>query len=96
MKNGSMILIVDDEPSCREILEALLTEQGYNLAFAGNGAEALAKAKELTPDLILLDVMMPGMDGFEVCRHLRSDSVLAKVPITTLDCGVSRPAPTTL
>ncbi len=58
------------------------------MAFAGNGPEALAKAAQLTPDLILLDVMMPGMDGFEVCRRLRADAVLGEVPIlmiTALD-----------
>ena len=62
--------------------------QGYHLAFARNGPEALAKAAELVPDLILLDVMMPGMDGFAVCRHLRADPLLAKVPVimvTALD-----------
>jgi Nif-specific regulatory protein len=82
MEHNTTILIADDEPTEREILEALLMEQGYSLAFASSGAEALAKAAELTPDLILLDVMMPGMNGFEVCRHLRADPILAEVPIT--------------
>jgi DNA-binding NtrC family response regulator len=88
MRHNSTILIVDDEQVGRDTLEALLTGQGYDLAFASDGPEALAKAKELTPDLILLDVMMPGMDGFEVCRRLRSDRLLAEVPIvmvTALD-----------
>jgi len=74
-------------------LEALLGEQGYDLAFASTGAEALAKAAELTPDLILLDVMMPGMDGFDVCQRLRADSDLAEVPVimvTALDDRESR------
>lgn len=93
MEHCSAILIVDDQPVQREILEALLSQEEYNLAFASNGEEALAKAAELTPDLILLDVMMPGMDGFEVCRRLRADSVLAGVPvvmITSLDDRESR------
>ena len=69
MKDKGTILIVDDEELIRETLEGLLTVQGHNLAFAQNGAEALSKAAELTPDLVLLDVMMPDMDGFEVCQH---------------------------
>jgi PAS domain S-box-containing protein len=84
----STILIVDDQLSAREVLRELLAEQGHNLAFAGNGEEAWTKAAELMPDLILLDVMMPGMDGFEVCSRLRADPQLAEVPIimiTALD-----------
>jgi CheY-like chemotaxis protein len=88
MEYENTILIVDDEALGRETLEGVLYGQGYNLAFAGDGLETLAKAAELVPDLILLDVMMPGMDGFEVCRRLRADPVLADVPIimvTALD-----------
>jgi PAS domain S-box-containing protein len=89
----STILIVDDEPIGRETLRAMLHTQGYTLATARNGMEALVKAGELTPDLIFLDVMMPEMDGFEVCRCLRADPVLAEVPIimvTALDDRDSR------
>jgi signal transduction histidine kinase len=88
MAHTSTILIVDDEPSARATLEALFTGQGYNLAFACNGAEALHQAAKLAPDVILLDVMMPNMDGFEVCRRLRADPLLAEIPIiliTALD-----------
>ncbi len=63
------------------------------MLFASNGSEALERAKEIIPDLILLDVMMPGMDGFEVCRRLRTNSILAEVPIiliTALDDQDSR------
>lgn len=87
------ILIVDDEPAGRETLEALLLSQGYNLVLASNGMEALEKAAHHPPDLILLDVMMPGMDGYEVCQRLRTDHVLAEVPIimvTALDDRDSR------
>jgi DNA-binding response OmpR family regulator/nitrogen-specific signal transduction histidine kinase len=94
MKPSSVILIVDDEPAGRETLESLLITQGhYQLAFASNGNEALQVAKETQPDLILLDVMMPGMDGFEVCRHLREDPDLCEVPVmmvTALDDHDSR------
>lgn len=64
---------MDDDPLGREALEALLFSEGYQLAFAATGPAALAKAATLKPDVILLDVMMPGMDGFEVCRRLRAD-----------------------
>ena len=83
-----VILIVDDEPSARETLEGILFDRGYELVLAENGREALKKAKEVKPDLILMDVMMPEMDGFEVCRNLRKDPLLAEVPvimITALD-----------
>lgn len=92
-KHKGTILIVDDEPGARDTLEALLLPEGYNLTFACNGREALEKAEELTPSLILLDVMMPEIDGFEVCRRLRSLSLLAEVPIvmvTALDDRDSR------
>lgn len=75
------MLIADDEPLSRKILEALLAPEGYSLHFAADGLEALAKARTLFPDVILLDVMMPGMNGFEVCRDLRADPQLADVPI---------------
>jgi two-component system NtrC family sensor kinase len=89
----STILIVDDEASARDTMEIFLFGDGYDLAFASSGREALKKAAELIPDLILLDVMMPGMDGFEVCQRLRADPVLAEVPIilvTALDDRDSR------
>ncbi len=75
------ILIVDDEPGMQQVMEAILVSGGYHLGFASNGVEALAKAAELTPDLILLDVVMPEMDGLEVCRRLRADPRLAEIPI---------------
>jgi DNA-binding response OmpR family regulator len=88
MDYSGTILIVDDQLSGREILRGLLAKQNYYLAFASSGPEALEQARQLTPDLILLDVMMPGMSGFEVCRTLRADAVLAEVPVimvTALD-----------
>lgn len=93
MSYKSTILIVDDEIFMSKTLEGLLTSPDHNLAFASNGEDALQKAGELKPDLILLDVMMPVMDGFEVCRHLRADSILAEVPVimvTALDDRESR------
>ena len=81
---SSIILIVDDEESGRQTLESILEGQGYQLAMAENGEQALEKARQILPDVILLDVMMPGMDGFEVCKHLRNDPKLAEVPIIIL------------
>ncbi len=81
MRNLATILIVDDEPAGRDVLTAVLTDQGYYLSTAGSGAEALSKAEMVSPDLVLLDIMMPGMDGYEVCRRLRTNPDLGQVPI---------------
>ncbi len=75
------ILIVDDDLAARETLKELLACEDYDIVSAANGIEALAMAGELHPDIILSDVMMPEMNGFEVCRRLRADPVLAEVPI---------------
>src|SRR5689334_14087963 len=93
MSQVNTILIVDDEPFGRDTLTALLQPQGYQLLLAANGPEALAQAAAHPPDLVLLDVMMPGMDGFEVCRRVRADPLLREVPVimlTALDDRVSR------
>jgi PAS domain S-box-containing protein len=89
----STILIVDDDPIGREMLAVLLAPQGYRLIFATDGAEALSQAALLLPDLVLLDAMMPKIDGFEVCRRLRTDPLLGEVPVimlTALDNRESR------
>lgn len=80
----STILIVDDEPSNRETLVSILEADGYELSIAENGPQAIEKANQLDPDVILLDVMMPGMDGFEVCKSIRKETKLAEVPILFL------------
>lgn len=93
MSHPSTILIVDDEPLGRDTLEALLINEGYQLAFASNGREALAQVERLRPDLVLLDVMMPDLDGFEVCRQVRANPALAEIPVimvTALDDRTSR------
>ena len=77
----SIILIVDDEVISRYTVEALLESEGYTLIFAESGKEALEKAEIFAPDLMLLDVMMPGMNGFEVCQRLREKPRLAELPV---------------
>jgi putative two-component system response regulator len=81
---GSLVLIVDDEYIGRETLQAVLEGEGYELEMAENGLEAIEKAKKLLPDVILLDVMMPGMTGFEVCQRIRNDPEIAEIPIIIL------------
>ncbi len=81
---GSLVLIVDDEYIGRETLQSVLEGEGYELEMAENGLEAIEKAKKLLPDVILLDVMMPGMTGFEVCQRIRNDPQIAEIPIIVL------------
>ncbi len=80
----STILIVDDNASARETLVAMLEDQEYQIELAVDGFQALQILEQLQPDLILLDVMMPGMDGFETCRRIRATPPLAEVPIIML------------
>ena len=81
MNNPPRILIVDDNEANRDILDARLKVHGYDLLQAGDGEEALKAARQHLPDLILLDVMMPKLDGFEVCRRLKGDASLPFMPI---------------
>jgi DNA-binding response OmpR family regulator len=92
-RTESVILIVDDIESNRQTLESALDFPEWQLHYATDGATALKKVAELLPDLILLDVMMPGMDGFEVCSRLRNDPQFAEIPIvmvTSIDERASR------
>jgi len=81
---GSRILVVDDLPQNLELVEALLGPAGYCVTKASNGVEALWKVNGESPDLILLDVMMPGLDGYEVCRRLKADADTAFIPVLIL------------
>jgi CheY-like chemotaxis protein len=87
------VLIVDDDPTARKVLQSILEPEGYEFVLAGDGVEGLDRAVEAPPDLILLDILMPRMDGFEVCRRLRVNPDLAEIPIlilTALDDSDSR------
>jgi len=75
------ILVVDDELESVKLVGLMLQRRGYEIVAARSGAQALAKAQTENPDLVLLDVMMPDMDGYEVCRQLRADSTTASLPI---------------
>jgi len=78
------VLMVDDNPTNLQVLQATLEGQGYRLLAARDGASALAVAAKAAPDLILLDIMMPGMDGYEVCRRLKSDPATCDIPVIFL------------
>jgi class 3 adenylate cyclase len=87
------VLVVDDTPVNLKLLADLLAAKGYAVATATSGAEALAKIEADAPDLVLLDVMMPGMSGYEVCRKIRESPATAMLPVvmvTALDPGQER------
>jgi putative two-component system response regulator len=81
MKPRPVILVVDDQPQNIELLEAHLVPHGYDIVKAATGEEALGKLSGHRIDLILLDVMMPGLDGFEVTRRVRQDQTYRLLPI---------------
>ena len=87
------ILIIDDEERNRKLLEILMTADGHEVASAVNGQSGMREAVSQSPDLIILDVMMPGMDGFEVARSLRTNPLTQTIPIvvaSSLDDVASR------
>ena len=75
------ILIADDEATVRDLIKLSLEHEGYEIFEARNGVEALNKAKELVPDLLILDVMMPGKIGYQVCSELKSDPATKRISI---------------
>lgn len=78
------ILIVDDEDMIRSLLRLTLVHAGYEVVEAETGEEGMQVVQEQKPDLVLLDVMMPGIDGFEVCRQIRQDPAVKSIPIIML------------
>ena len=104
MRNPARILVVDDNETNRDILVTRLAKHGYELLQAADGEQALASVSQHLPDLILLDVEMPKLDGFEVCRRLKNDPALPFIPIILVTAGPPRrtwspgsmPAPTNI
>ncbi|MDP2727088.1 MAG: response regulator [Dehalococcoidia bacterium] len=81
MPERRQILVVDDDPDFLKATQAVLESQPYQVTTALGGEEGLRKARSLTPHLILLDIIMPGLDGFEVCRRLKLDPDLSRIPV---------------
>jgi len=93
MSRQGRILVVDDTPVNLKLLADLLTAKGYSVVTAASGAEALGKIDGAAPDIVLLDVMMPGMSGYDVCRKIRENPDTAMLPVvmvTALDPGQER------
>ncbi|HUE96290.1 MAG TPA: response regulator [Longimicrobiaceae bacterium] len=84
MQNSPSILIAEDNPDSRDALRTLLEAYGFRVTEAENGEEAVRKALTIRPDLILMDIMMPIMDGLEATKRLRGTAEMAKVPIVAL------------
>ena len=82
--NTARILVVDDEPEITEIVETFLMESGYKVAVENSPNEAVTKAHAFKPDVILLDIMMPGVDGYDICQQLKGDPEFADTPIIFL------------
>ena len=78
------ILVVEDNPSAKRLICYTLEQEGYQVLNASNGVEGLRMAREEKPDLLVLDVMLPGLDGFELCHRLRTDPQTARLPILML------------
>lgn len=75
------ILVIEDDPATSRLVDYSLRHEGYQVFTASNGLEGIRKAHDEAPDLIILDVMLPGMDGFEICHRLRSEPDTANLPI---------------
>lgn len=84
MESKGKILLIDDHDSVLKLLEAVLKVRNFDVCYASGGAEGLEKAQKEKPDLILLDVMMPGMDGFKVCQILKQTEVTKMIPVVFL------------
>ncbi len=86
MEEDAKILVVDDDPDMRETLQMILESGGYTVVLAEDGEQCLAKLKEEHPDLLILDLLMPNMDGFEVCKALKDPRLAkyAQIPIVIL------------
>lgn len=80
----SKIMVIDDDPAGQRLIKLMLSAEGHEVTAASNGIQGLQTATEMVPDLIILDVMLPGLDGFEVCRRLRAGAKTARIPVIML------------
>jgi len=87
---GMKVLLVDDTPANIDVLKLTLGEQGLNISIAPSGEVALKVAAHSVPDLILLDIMMPGIDGFETCRRLKENDAMKAIPVIFISAKVER------
>lgn len=83
-ENRPLVLVIEDDPDLRRILCLQIAKLGYDTAEAADGREGFAKARELTPDLLLLDLMMPEMDGFQVLKRVKCIDALTEIPVLIL------------
>ena len=92
VRSPAHVLIVDDERSNRQLLKVMLAPEGFSLLLAASGEEALALVATQPPDLILLDIMMPGMDGYEVLARLKASRGSSSIPVIMISALDDRPA----
>lgn len=89
MNDKKKVLVVDDEPDFVAVVQSNLEKEGFEVDVAYNGVEGLEKVKTFQPDCIVLDVMMPEMDGFEVCKELKKNEAFSDIPIVMLTAVAS-------
>jgi CheY-like chemotaxis protein len=86
-RDGKRILIVDDEAAVADLIEAVLVSEGYTVAIARDGVQGILLARDWKPDLVLMDVMLPGVDGTTAIRRLKADPQTADLPIVAMSAG---------
>ena len=82
--NGKVVLVVDDDATIRGLLQITLETEGFSVLTAADGVEGLERARSERPDLVILDIMMPGLDGLQVCHTLKSEAPTQDIPIVLL------------
>lgn len=92
---AAKVLVVEDDPAARRLISFALEQDGYEVLTASNGLEGLTKAQTERPEILVLDVMLPGLDGFEVCRRLRADTETSGVLILMLSAKAQESDKTT-
>jgi DNA-binding response OmpR family regulator len=86
-RTGQRVLIVDDEAAVADLIEAVLVQEGYTVAIARDGVQGILLARDWKPDLVLMDIMLPGLDGTTAIRRLKSDPATAELPIVAMSAG---------